>query len=88
MKLLAVPGAAPGPCEAKAALVHNEQLRLNAVHMNAVARCRARDVVMTISCDEKFPEDTGDSLRRFCGPAARIVAPLFTRGLLTSLSLI
>jgi hypothetical protein len=68
MKLLAVPGPAPGPCEAKAALVHSEQFRLNAVHVSAVARCRARDVVMTISRDEKFPEDTADSLRRFPAP--------------------
>src|SRR5437762_13621815 len=78
MKLLAVPGPAPGPCEAKAALVHNEQLRFNAVHVSAIARCRALDVVMTVSCDEKSPEDTGDSLRWFCG-RRRKLSPLFSR---------
>src|SRR5437868_5583443 len=45
---------ARGPCEAKGALVHTEQVRLHAVHVSAIARCRALDVVMTISCGENF----------------------------------
>src|ERR1017187_717878 len=55
VKLPAVPGPPPGPCDAKAALAHN---RPAAVDVVAKARrdlpSLIRDDAMTISCDEKL----------------------------------
>jgi hypothetical protein len=62
VKLLAVPGPPPGPCEAKVAPVHDRQAT---IAVAAKAKRDMRDDAMTISCDEKLSEDTDDSLRRF-----------------------
>ena len=66
VKLLAVPGPAPGPCEAKAALAHNKPATTDeAAKANRDSRCVMKYDAMTISCDEKLSEDTGGILRRF-----------------------
>src|ERR1700730_3396985 len=61
VKPLAVPGPTPGPWDASAAFAHS-----NPAAADTMAKMKrdTRDVAMTIS--RKLPEDTGDSLRRFC----------------------
>jgi hypothetical protein len=66
VKLLAVPGPPPGPCDAKATPAHDKPATVAAAaEAKRDIRCLVRDDAMTISCDEKFSEDTGDSLCRF-----------------------
>ena len=66
VKLLAVPGPPPGPCEARAALA-GSKTAVTAAVAKAIRDIRGvmRDEVMTISCDGTFSEDTDDRLRRF-----------------------
>src|SRR5947208_15755031 len=61
VKLLAVPGPTPGPCEAKAAPAHDRQATIAVADI----RCLVRDDAVTISCGEKLSEDTDGSLRWF-----------------------
>ena len=66
VKLLAVPGPPPGPCEAKAALAHNKTATTDeAANAKRDIRHPIKDDAMTISCDEKLSEDSGGILRRF-----------------------
>jgi len=66
VKLLAVPGLTPGPCEAKAAFAHNKPATADmAAKANRDTRCLMEDDAMTISCDEKLSEDTHGSLSGF-----------------------
>jgi hypothetical protein len=66
VKLLAVPGLTPGPCEAKAAFAQNKPATTDmAAKTKHDIRCLMRDDAMTISCDEKLAEDTDGSLSRF-----------------------
>jgi hypothetical protein len=66
VKLLAVPGPPPGPCEAKAAFAHNKPATADmAAKAKRDTRCLMEDDAMTISCGEKLSEDTDGSLSRF-----------------------
>jgi hypothetical protein len=66
VKWLAVPGPPPGPCDAKAAWAHSTLATVDAaIKAKRDVRCLALNGTMTIFCDEKFSEDTGDSLRLF-----------------------
>jgi hypothetical protein len=66
VKLLAVPGPTPGPCEAKAAFAHNKPATADiAAKAKRDIRCLMRDDAMTISCGEKLSQDTDGSLSRF-----------------------
>jgi hypothetical protein len=65
VKLLAVPGPPPGPCEAKAALAANKPAAVDEV-TNATRdiRCIRRNHAMTISCDDQVAEDTDENVFR------------------------
>jgi len=66
VKLLAVPGPPPGPCEAKAAPAHDKQTTVAvAAEAKRDIRCLMRDDAMIISCGEELSEDTDGSLRWF-----------------------
>jgi hypothetical protein len=66
LKLLAVPGLTPGPCEAKAAFAHNKPATAD---MAAKAKRNSRrlmeDDAMTVSWGEKLSKGTDGSLFRF-----------------------
>jgi hypothetical protein len=66
VKLLAVPGPPPGPCEANAASTPDRPATTSvAAKTNCDIRCLVRGDAMTISCGDKLAEDTDDSLCRF-----------------------
>jgi hypothetical protein len=66
VKLLAVPGPTPGPCEAKAAFAHDNPATADmAAKAKRDIRCLVSDDAMTISCGEKLSPDTDGSLCRF-----------------------
>jgi hypothetical protein len=66
VKLLAVPGLTPGPCEAKAAFAHNKPAAADmAAKAKRDTRCLMEDDAMTISCGERLSEVTDGSLSRF-----------------------
>jgi hypothetical protein len=66
VKLLAVPGLTPGPCEVKAAFAHNKPATADmAAKAKRDTRRLMEDDAMTISCGEKLSEDTDGSLSRF-----------------------
>jgi hypothetical protein len=66
VKLPAVPGLTPGPCEAKAAFAHDKPATADmAAKAKRDSRCLMEDHAMTISCGEKLSEGTDGSLSRF-----------------------